>query len=85
MSKKFNYRDMADYLPLRDLAVCEKVRAIRKADVCRHPRKNVKIRIIEDDATFGFAFVLDIVRRIKQSADEGKKQYVMILPAPNPG
>ncbi len=82
MAKEFNYQ-MSDFLPFRDMKVCEKVRNIKKEDLCKHPNKNFKIRIIEDQTVFGFSFLTDIVAGIKRSLDEGR-QYVIILPAPNP-
>jgi glucosamine-6-phosphate deaminase len=80
---KFNY-NLAEFLPFKDKAVCERVRAIKRADVCKHPNKNFRIDVIEQDDAFGFAYLLDIVTGIKRSLDEGKKSYVMILPATNP-
>ena len=73
----------ADFLPFKDSQECERVRNIKKENICCHPNENFKIRIIEDQTAFGFAYLLDIVAGIKRSLDEGK-QYVMILPAPNP-
>ena len=80
----FNYSKMADFLPYKDLKVCERVRKIAKEEICNHPNENLNIRIIEDDNAFSFAFLLDIVTGIKKSLDEGKSKYVIILPAPNP-
>lgn len=82
MEKIFKY-SLATFLPFRDIKACEKARAIRKEDLVRHPRKNVEIRIIEDDAAFLFAWALDIVGNIKKAAEEGRR-HVIILPAPNP-
>jgi glucosamine-6-phosphate deaminase len=79
---KFPY-ELAEFLPLRDPKVFEQVRRIKRADICRHPNKNFKIEIIEDQAAFGFAYVLDIVAGIRRSLEEGRR-YVIILPAPNP-
>lgn len=73
----------SDFLPFRDTAVLDKVRAIRKADFCKHPNPNLRIRIIEDASVFGFSYLLDIVAGIKQALDEGRR-HVVILPAPNP-
>ena len=82
MSTGFTY-EMARFLAFRDRAVCERVRKIKKEDVCKHPNPNFKIRIIEDETAFQFGFVLDIVAGIKRSLAEGRR-HVMILPAPNP-
>ncbi|MCC7519625.1 MAG: hypothetical protein IT578_10625 [Verrucomicrobiae bacterium] len=75
--------DPALFLPFRDQKVLKRVRAIKKKDIARHPNKNFKIRVIEDQAAFGFAYVLDLVAGIKRALDEGRR-HVIILPAPNP-
>lgn len=80
---KFNY-NLAEFLPFKDKAVCDRVRAIKRADICKHPNKNLRIEVIEQDDSFNFAYLLDIVTGIKRSLDEGRKSYVMILPATNP-
>ena len=82
MVKEFNYQ-MSKFLPYRDMEVCKKVRNIKREDLCRHPNKNFRIRIIEDQMAFACSFLTDIVSGIKRSLDEGR-QYVIILPAPNP-
>ena len=79
---KFTY-EMAECLPFRDAQVFERVRRIKRADICRHPNKNFQIEVIEDQAAFGFAYVLDIVAGIRRSLEAGRR-YVIILPAPNP-
>ena len=83
MNGQFHY-DLAEFLPFRDAEVCRRVRAIKRADVAKHPNKNFRIRVIEDETAFRFAYVMDIVAGIKRALDEGRKRYVLILPAPNP-
>jgi glucosamine-6-phosphate deaminase len=73
----------AKFLSLRDQKVCARVRKIKRANLCRHPNKNFKIRIIDDESNFFFLFATHVVAGIKQAADEGR-QYVIILPAPWP-
>ncbi|MCK5804480.1 MAG: hypothetical protein KAI66_16700 [Lentisphaeria bacterium] len=80
---EFNPNRLADFLPFQDFEECERVRGISRADVVKSPRDNLKIRVIEDDGAFNFGFILDIVSGIKRALDEGR-QYVVILPAPNP-
>ena len=75
--------ELATFLPFTDRSECERVRAIKKADVCNHANDNFKIRVIEDSTQFAFSYVLDIVAGIKRSLDEGRR-HVIILPAPNP-
>jgi len=78
----FTY-ELAKFLAFRDRAVCDRVRRITKAEVCKHPKPNVRIRVIEDDMDFTVGMMIDIVARIKRALDE-KRQLVLILPAPNP-
>jgi len=76
--------ELAEFLPFRDAEVCRRVRAIRREDLCDHPNANFRIRVIEDETAFRFSYVMHIVAGIKRSLDEGRKRYVLILPAPNP-
>lgn len=82
MGPEFKF-EPAEFLPFRDAEVCERVRKIKKADICKHPNDNFKIKLIEDQTAFGFAYQLDIVSGIKRALDEGR-EHVIILPAPNP-
>jgi glucosamine-6-phosphate deaminase len=82
MGSEFKF-EPAEFLPFRDAEACERVRKIKKADICKHPNDNFRIKLIEDQIAFGFAYQLDIVRGIKRALDEGR-QHVIILPAPNP-
>jgi len=78
--QEFKY-ELAKFIPFRDREVCERVRAIKKEDICKHPNPNFRIRIIEDPCGMNFEVAWDIVSRIKKSLEEGKKRFVMILPA----
>ena len=71
---------LAKFIPYRDKKVCEKVRAIKREDVTRHPNPQFKIRVIENSDEFYFEFALDIVTRIRRALEEGRK-LVLILPA----
>jgi len=82
-SGSFEYQ-MSQYLEFRDVEICKRVRAIKKEDITKHPNENFKIKVIENELAFQFAYVLDIVSGIKRALEEGKKRYVLILPAPNP-
>lgn len=70
---------MHKFLPFRDLAACERVRAVKKEDITKHPNKQFRIRVIEDPMQFYTEFALDIVTRIKNALDEGR-QFVGIFP-----
>ncbi len=74
----FTY-DLAKFISFRDLAACERVRAIKRADLAKHPNPDFIIRLIQEPAEFYSAFALDIVLRIKQALDEGRR-FVGIFP-----
>lgn len=74
----FNY-DLAKFIAFRDADACARVRAIKKQDITKHPNRDFRIRVIEDAAQFYGAFATDIVRRIKESSEAGRK-IVMIMP-----
>lgn len=79
----FNY-DLASFLPFRDKAVCERVRAIKKEDLTKHPNPDFKVRIIEEPERFYLEFALDIVRRIKESLEAGRKLVAIFPVGPMP-
>jgi glucosamine-6-phosphate deaminase len=70
---------LAKFLPFRDIEACERVRRIRKEQITQHQNVDFHIRVIEDPGEFYMAFALDIVRRIVQARDEGRR-FVVILP-----
>ncbi len=67
----FSY-SLAKFIPFRDLAASERVRAIKREDLCTHPNPDFRIRIADDSSQFYFDFALDIVRRITDSRDGGR-------------
>jgi glucosamine-6-phosphate deaminase len=73
----------ARFLSFRDREVCDRVRRIKREDLCNHPNENFKIRIIDDLGNMLFQFVTHVVAGIKKARDEGRK-FVVILPAPWP-
>jgi len=75
---KFDY-DLAAFIAFRDKRECQRVRAIRRAEITRHPNPDFKIQIIEDQAAFYVAFATDIVRRIKEALEAGRS-FVGIFP-----
>jgi len=79
--KDFIY-GISKWAPFRDKAVCDRVRAIKKKDLCKHPNPDFKIEIVKDDE-FAFRRVYNIFNRIKNAADKGKR-LVLILPQPHP-
>src|SRR5258708_1297596 len=74
----FNY-NLANFIPFRDRAACERVRAIKRSDISRHRNPDFKIRTLDDPAQFYFEFALDIVSRIRLASEEGR-QFVGIFP-----
>ncbi|MGQ9629905.1 MAG: hypothetical protein ACUVXI_06245 [bacterium] len=74
----FKY-DLAKFIPFRDAKACERVRRIKKKDICKHPNPDFKIRVIEDPNEFYTEFALDIVGRIKGALEAGRR-FVGIFP-----
>jgi len=79
----FNY-ELASFLPFKDKEVCKKVRAIKKEELPNHPNPDFKIRIIEDEREFYLEFALDIVKRIKESLEVGRRLVVIFPVGPMP-
>lgn len=77
-STEFRYQ-MSKFIPFRDSAAVERIRQIKRADLARHSNPDFNIRVIEDSSTFYFEFALDIVRRIREAHEEGRK-FVGIFP-----
>jgi glucosamine-6-phosphate deaminase len=76
--RAFQY-ELAKFIPFRDLRECERVRQIKKTDIATHANPAFNIRVIEDPAEFYAAFATDIVARIKEALDEGRR-FVGIFP-----
>ncbi|MCD6505623.1 hypothetical protein J7M22_03260 [Candidatus Poribacteria bacterium] len=76
--------DLAKFIPFRDREVCERVRAIKKEEICNHPNPDFKIRIIEEKDRFYFEFALDIVTRLKRALDEGRNLVAIFPVGPMP-
>lgn len=74
----FSY-NLAQFIAFRDLAECERVRAIKKQDIAEHANPDFRIRLIEDLGEFYAAFATDIVSRIRQTFEEGRP-FVGIFP-----
>lgn len=72
--------ELAKFIPFREKKECDRVRKIKRVDLCEHPNSNFRIRVIETQPAFKMAYVLHIVGGIKKSLDEGKP-HVLILPA----
>jgi glucosamine-6-phosphate deaminase len=70
---------LAKFIPFQDLEACERVRAIKREDLCRHPNPEFRIRIIDDAAEFYLELALDVVNRLRASAQAGRK-FVGIFP-----
>jgi glucosamine-6-phosphate deaminase len=55
------------------------VRAIRRADLTRHPNPDFHVDVVEDPHQFYGAFAEDLVGRVREARDEGR-DFVAILP-----
>ena len=74
----FTY-DLADFIDFKDTAACERVRRIKREDIAKHPNPDFRIEVMSDAGQFYSAFATDIVMRIKQALDEGRR-FVAIFP-----
>ena len=74
----FRY-DLASFISFRDREACEHVRTIRRADLTAHPNPDFRIQVVDSAADFYRAFAEDIVTRIRQARDEGRR-FVGIFP-----
>lgn len=71
--------DLARFISFRDREACARVRAIRREELLDHPNPDFRVRIIDDAGELYLTFALDIVRRIRQAAEAGRR-FVAILP-----
>jgi glucosamine-6-phosphate deaminase len=70
---------LSDFIPFKDVKECKRVRKIKKGDITKHHNPDFKIKVIEDPNQFYIEFALDLVSRIKKSAEMNDK-LVLILP-----
>lgn len=77
--RDFNYSP-SKWVPYKNKEVLEKVRKIKREDICRHPNPEFKIKVVKD-SDVELVWVTDMFYRIKQASDENK-DLVMILPNP---
>jgi 6-phosphogluconolactonase/glucosamine-6-phosphate isomerase/deaminase len=70
----------ASWIPFRDMAVVERVRAIKREDITRHPNPKYHIRVVPD-ADVMWHWAADMVARI-QASDRENRRVVLILPNP---
>ena len=72
----------ASFVPFRDKAAVERVRAIPRAKLTEHPNPDFRIRILPD-AEMEPLWIADMFERIRRSSEEGER-FVMIAPNPWP-
>jgi glucosamine-6-phosphate deaminase len=78
-----------DYLrarlfPFRVDAVCGRVRACPRARLAEHRNPDFKIRVIDDPEQFYLEFALDIVDRLRESAEAGRRLVAIFPVGPMP-
>jgi glucosamine-6-phosphate deaminase len=78
MTNEFRYAPAA-FVEFRDVEACERVRGIRRDQLSAHPNPDFAIGVIDDSDTFYRAFANDIVDRIVEARDAGRR-HVAILP-----
>jgi glucosamine-6-phosphate deaminase len=74
----FEY-DLSPFIAFRDRAACERVRAIRRAQLAEHPNPDFRITLVEEPGDFYTRFATDLVDRVRTARDEGR-EFVAILP-----
>jgi glucosamine-6-phosphate deaminase len=72
----------ASFVPFRDKAAVERVRAIPRAKFTEHPNPDFRIRILPD-AEIEPLWIADMFERIRRSSEAGER-FVMIAPNPWP-
>ena len=72
-----------EVVPFRDKAVLERVRNIKREDICKHPNPDFKIQVIPD-ARLPWIGVTDRFYRLKTAMDAGR-EVAFIMGNPNPG
>ena len=77
----FTYKP-SQWVPFKDLAAIDRVIAIPREDLDKHPNPKFHIHITPADA-ISYYFVSDIITRIKASDDENRRT-VLIFPNPVP-
>jgi glucosamine-6-phosphate deaminase len=74
----FEY-DLSPFIAFRGRAACERVRAIRRAQLAEHPNPDFRITLVDEPGDFYTQFATDLVARVRTARDEGR-QFVAILP-----
>jgi glucosamine-6-phosphate deaminase len=77
-SSKFEY-ELAAVSTFRDREACERVRAIRRQDICKHANPDFRIRVVDQPKDFYREFADDLVDRIVGAQERGER-FVVILP-----
>jgi glucosamine-6-phosphate deaminase len=70
-------------VPFRDVEAIRRCRAIRRADIERHPNPDFRIRVVSDEDLLHL-WLTDMFGRMRLAADEGRR-CVMMMPNPWPG
>lgn len=77
----FNFSP-SEWVPFKDKKEIDRVVKIKREDLEKHANPEFKIKVVPD-ADFEILWIADILQRIKESSETGKK-LVMILPNPSP-
>lgn len=74
----FHY-SLAPFISFRDPEACRRAREIPRDRLTEHPNSEFKIQIIADPGDFYHAFAADLVGRIREARDAGRR-FVALLP-----
>lgn len=81
-SRSFTFAP-AKFIPFRDTKVIARVRAIKRADIAKHPNPDFRIQVLPD-AKIEAKWINDMFTRIKTAMEAGRT-FVAIMPNPWPG
>ena len=68
---EFKY-GVSQYVPFGDRKVCERIRKIDRADICKHPNPDLHIRVVKDNEIFYCpAQKNELLRKHRRNEEEG--------------
>jgi glucosamine-6-phosphate deaminase len=75
---------LARFITFQDQAECQRVREIDRMNVTTHANPLFKIKVVEDRGDFYGAFAGDLVSRIRDARDHGRRLVVILPVGPMP-
>lgn len=78
MARDFQFQ-LASFLPFRDRAACDAVRAIPRQEITKHTNPAFRIRVIDREDDFYMSFAEDLVGTIREARDQ-QRDLTLVLP-----